>query len=70
MYSPNMKIQQEEYDNLCLPFNYAQVECNSIYRAMIHHIICSAVVPTDTIVDAFGKFGLVSALCANGYKIR
>lgn len=68
MYSPDMKLQQEEYDNLFLPFNYAQVECNHIYRAMIHHIICSAVVPTDTIVDVFGKLGLVPALCANGYK--
>lgn len=68
MYSPDMKLQQEEYDNLFLPFNYAQVECNHIYRAMIHHIICSAVVPTDTIVDVFGKLGLVLALCANGYK--
>ena len=70
MYSPDMKLQQEEYDNLFLPFNYAQVECNHIYRAMIHHIICSAVVPTDTIVDVFGKLGLVPALCANGYRIR
>lgn len=68
MYSPDMKLQQEEYDNLFLPFNYAQVECNHIYRAMIHHIICSAVVPMDTIVDVFGKLGLVPALCANGYK--
>lgn len=68
MYSPDMKLQQEKYDNLFLPFNYAQVECNHIYRAMIHHIICSAVVPTDTIVDVFGKLGLVPALCANGYN--
>ena len=68
MYSPDMKLQQEEYDNLFLPFNYAQVECNHIYRAMIHHIICSADICTDSIVDVFGKFGLVPALCANGYK--
>ena len=31
MYSPDMKLQQEEYDNLFLPFNYEQVECNHIY---------------------------------------
>lgn len=68
MYSPDMKLQQEKYDNLFLPFNYAQVECNPIYRAMIHHIICSADICTDSIVDVFGKFGLVPALCANGYK--
>ena len=35
---------------------------------MIHHIICSADICTDSIVDVFGKFGLVPALCANGYK--
>lgn len=64
MYSADMKLQQEEYDNLFLPFNYAQVECNHIYREMIHHIICSAVVPTDTIVDVFGKLGLVPALAS------
>lgn len=68
MYSPDMKLQQERYNNLFLPFNYAQVECNPIYRAMIHHIICSADICTDSIVDVFGKFGLVPALCANGYK--
>lgn len=68
MYSPDMKLQQEKYDNLFLPFNYAQVECNPIYRAMIHHIICSADICTDSIVDVFGKFGLIPALCANGYK--
>lgn len=68
MYSPDMKLQQEKYDNLFLPFNYAQVECNTIYRAMIHHIICNADICTDSIVDVFGKFGLVPALCANGYK--
>lgn len=28
MYSPDMKIQQEKYHNLQLPFHYAQVECN------------------------------------------
>lgn len=70
MYSPDMKIQQEKYHNLQLPFHYAQVECNSIYRAMIHHLICSAEVRTDTIIDVFGKMGLVPALCANGYKYK
>ena len=68
MYSPDMKLQQEKYDNLFLPFNFAQVECNPIYRAMIHHIICGADICTDSIIDVFGKFGLVPALCANGYK--
>ena len=42
--------------------------CNPIYRAMIHHIICGADICTDSIIDVFGKFGLVPALCANGYK--
>ncbi len=50
---------EEENDNLFLPFNYAQVECNHIYRAMIHHIICSAVVPTDTIVDVFEDYKIL-----------
>ncbi len=68
MYSPDMKIQQAKYANLFLPFNYAQVECNPIYRTMLHHIICSADICTDSIVDVFGKFGLVPVLCANGYK--
>lgn len=68
MYSPDMKLQQEKYDNLFLPFNFAQVECNPIYRVMIHHIICGADICTDSIIDVFGKFGLVPALCANGYK--
>lgn len=49
---------------------YAQVECNSVYRAMIHHMITGADVPTDTVVDIFGKFGLAAALCAGGYKYK
>lgn len=70
MYSPDSKIRQERYSNLQLPFNYAQVECNSVYRAMIHHIITGADVSTDTFVDIFGKFGLAAALCADGYKYK
>ena len=50
MYSPDSKIRQEKYSDLQLPFNYAQVECNSVYRAMIHHMITGADVPTDTVV--------------------
>lgn len=26
--------------------------------------------PTDTVVDIFGKFGLAAALCAGGYKYK
>ena len=70
MYSPDSKIRQEKYSDLQLPFNYAQVECNSVYRAMIHHMITGADVPTDTVVDIFGKFGLAAALCAGGYKYK
>ena len=70
MYSPDSKIRQEKYSNVQLPFNYAQVECNSVYRAMIHHMITGADVPTDTVVDIFGKFGLAAALCAGGYKYK
>ena len=70
MYSPDSKIRQEKYSDLQLPFNYAQVECNSVYRAMIHHMITGADVPTDTVVDIFGKFGLAVALCAGGYKYK
>lgn len=57
MYSPDSKIRQEKYSDLQLPFNYAQVECNSVYRAMIHHMITGADVPTDTVVDIFGNSG-------------
>lgn len=70
MYSPDSKIRQEKYSDLQLPFNYAQVECNSVYRAMIHHMITGADVSTDTVVDIFGKFGLAAALCAGGYKYK
>lgn len=70
MYSPDSRMRQERYYNVQLPFNYAQVECNAVYRAMLHHMITYADVPVDTIADIFGKFGLVMALCADGYKYK
>lgn len=70
MYSPDMKIRQSRYECFSLPLNYAEVECNDIYRAMVHYIICHADILTDTVVDLFGKMGLVPALCANGYSCR
>lgn len=70
MYSPDMKIRQSQYECISLPFNYAEVECNEIHRALIHYMICQADILTDTIVDLFGKMGLVPALCANGYSYR
>jgi hypothetical protein len=70
MYSPYMKFKQEKYTSLSLPLNYAEVECNDVFRAMIHYMICHADIATDKIVDVFGKYGYVLATCANGYKYR
>ncbi len=56
MYSPDSKIRQEKYSDFQLPFNYAQVECNSVYRAMIHHMITGADAD-GYVVDIFGKLG-------------
>jgi len=67
MYSPDMKKEQAKFDTIDLPFNHAEIETNKIYRAMIHHMICYSKVLTDNFVDVFGKMGLISALCANGY---
>lgn len=68
MYSPDMKIRQDVYQNLELPFNHAEIESNNIFRAMIHYMISSSEVLTDTFIDMFGKLGVVPALCATGYK--
>lgn len=68
MYSPDMKNEQAKFETIDLPFNHAEIETNKIYRAMIHHMICYSKVLTDNFVDVFGKMGLISALCANGYN--
>ena len=68
MYSPDMKIRQAKYESLELPFNHSEIESNDIFRAMIHHMVCYSTVLTDTFADVFGKFGVIPATCANGYK--
>lgn len=70
MYSPDMKLRQQVYHNLHIPLNYAEVECNEIYRGMLHYIISQADQRTDTFFDMFGKMGLVPLFCANGYSNR
>lgn len=70
MYSPDMKAQQQVYIPMKLPLNYSEVECNDVYRAMIHYMVTCADVVTDTFVDVFGKQGVTSMFCANGYKNR
>ena len=70
MYSPDMKARQQIYIPMRLPLNYAEVECNDVYRAMIHYMVAYADVHTDTFVDVFGKLGLPAMFCANGYPYR
>lgn len=70
MYSPDMKLRQQVYHNLHIPLNYAEVECNEIYRGILHYIISQADQRTDTFFDMFGKMGLVPLFCANGYSNR
>lgn len=68
MYSPDRKAEQSVYISINLPLMYKEVECNEIYRAMIHYMVCHTKVPTDTFVDMYAEFGLPSLFCANGYK--
>ena len=68
MYSPDRKARQMVYMSVCLPLKYKEVECDDIYRAMIHYMVCYAKVPTDTFVDVYGEFGLSALFCANGYE--
>ena len=70
MYSPDMKYTQGKYASLDLSLYHAEVEGNPIYRAMLQHIITCSAVYTDCFVELYGKAGIVSAFCANGYKKR
>lgn len=70
MYSPDMKARQQLYMSMELPLNYAEVECNDVYRAMIHYMTSYSDIQTDTFVDVFGKLGLPAMFCANGYNKR
>lgn len=68
MYSPDLKVRQNDYENIHFPFAHAEVESNEIFRAMIHHMIRWSKVSTDTFVDMFGKLGIIPLFCAKGYS--
>ncbi len=70
MYSPDLKVRQNNYENIHFPFAHAEVESNEIFRAMIHHMIRYSKVSTDTFVDMFGKLGIIPLFCAKGYSRR
>lgn len=70
IYSPDMKIEQNKYSIIKLPFNHSEVEGNEIYRAMIHYMTCFSAVRTDTFVDMFGKLGVIPALCTRNVMKR
>lgn len=58
MYSPDMKLRQQVYHNLHIPLNYAEVECNEIYRGILHYIISQADQRTDTFLICLAKWDL------------
>ena len=70
MYSPDLKVRQNNYENIHFPFAHAEVESNEIFRAMIHHMVKYSKVYTDTFVDMFGKLGIIPLFCAKGYSHR
>lgn len=70
MYSPNFYIKQKDYAQINLGYATDEVESNKNYLGLLHYIISSADVVTDTFIDVFGKKGLVPAICANGFKHR
>lgn len=70
MYSPDLKVKQNKYENIHFLFAHAEVESNEIFRAMIHHMIRWSKESTDTFVDMFGKLGIIPLFCAEGYSNR
>ena len=70
IYSPDFRKTHLEYRDDCLEFMESEVDCNRVYRAMLHYIIGYADTYTDTFVDVFGHLGLVPMISAWGYKKR